>query len=95
METAVTAQRERGCKRCGTCCSKGGPALHMDDLPLIRDHRLALSELITIRLGEPVFSPLVNAIEPSRTELIKVSGRNGSWTCRFFLLGENGCGICR
>lgn len=65
----------------------------MDDLPLIRAHRLALSDLITIRVGEPVFSPLVNSIEPSRSELIKVSGRNGSWACRFFSPTENGCGI--
>lgn len=81
------------CERCGTCCGKGGPALHGEDLPLVQDHRLLLEDLITIRLGEPVFSPLSHAIEPSRTELIKVSGRNETWTCRFFSRETMACGI--
>lgn len=92
---AINDQELTTCQRCGTCCTKGGPALHADDLPLIQDHRLDFSDLITIRLGEPVFSPLVNKIEPSRTELIKVSGQNDSWTCRFFSPKENGCEIYR
>lgn len=81
------------CRRCGICCTKGGPALHAADLPLIHDQRLAFADLITIRKGEPVVSPLVNGIEPSRTELVKVAGRNDSWACHFYLGEENGCGI--
>ena len=78
------------CRRCGTCCAKGGPALHKADLPLI--NRLALGDLITIRLGEPVFSPLVDGIEPARNELIKFAGQNNSWTCLFFDRTQNLCG---
>lgn len=81
------------CQRCGTCCINGGPALHKADLALIHEHRLALSDLITIRLGEPVFSPLVNGIEPARTELIKLAGQHDSWACHFFNQTENACGI--
>jgi Fe-S-cluster containining protein len=81
------------CIRCGTCCAKGGPALHEEDLPLIHDHHLAVHDLITIRAGEPVFSPLTNGIEPSRTELIKLTGQNGSWSCLFFDPTQNLCGI--
>lgn len=40
-----------------------------------------------------MFSPLVNGIEPSRTELVKVAGSNGTWTCRFYSAEENSCGI--
>jgi len=67
--------------------------LHEADLPLIHDHRLAVHDLITIRAGEPVFSPLSNGIEPARTELIKLAGRNDSWTCHFFDQTKNLCGI--
>jgi len=81
------------CKRCGTCCVKGGPALHEADLPLIHDHRLHVHDLISIRAGEPVFSPLSNGIEPARTELIKLVGLNDSWTCHFFDQTQNLCGI--
>ena len=67
--------------------------MHEADLALIKNHRLALGDLITIRLGEPVFSPLINGIEPARSELIKISGQNDSWTCRFFDQTTSGCGI--
>ncbi|MDD5757759.1 MAG: YkgJ family cysteine cluster protein [Desulfobulbaceae bacterium] len=85
--------RMRSCKRCGTCCSKGGPALHTEDLPLIDGRHLTIPDLITIRAGEPVFSPLVNTIEPSRSELIKLAGQDDSWTCHFFDQAQNLCGI--
>jgi len=80
------------CQRCGTCCVNGGPALHRDDLPLIQDHRLALTDLLSIREGEPVFSPLINGLEPSRSELIKIAGYHDSWACRFFSQAQNACG---
>lgn len=83
--------QQNTCRRCGTCCAKGGPALHKADLPLI--NRLALGDLITIRLGEPVYSPLANGIEPARNELIKFAGQNNSWTCRFFDQANKLCGV--
>lgn len=81
------------CRRCGTCCQKGGPALHGADLPLIRQGWLHPDDLITIRQGEPVFSPLTNGIEPARTELIKISGKGDSWACRFFNPAAKACGL--
>jgi len=81
------------CKRCGTCCAKGGPTLHRADLPLLRQGFLTVGDLITIREGEPVYSPLSHGNEASRQELIKVAGRSDSWRCRFFLEGEGACGI--
>lgn len=88
-----SGKRTKTCQRCGTCCLKGGPTLHASDFPLIQEHRLALGDLIAIRLGEPVFSPLVDGIEPARAELIKISGQNDSWSCRFFDQTKSGCGI--
>ena len=67
--------------------------MHEEDLPLIHDQLLTVHDLITIRVGEPVFSPLINDFEPSRTELIKLTGRGDSWTCHFFDQAKNLCGI--
>lgn len=67
--------------------------MHGEDLPLIRDHRFAVRDLITIRVGEPVFSPLANGIEPARCELIKLAGERDSWACHFHDQAENLCGI--
>lgn len=67
--------------------------MHVADLPLIENQLLATHNLITIRQGEPVVSPLVDGIEPARCELIKIAGQHDSWTCNFFNQGENLCGI--
>lgn len=91
MERTIGSQQT--CQRCGTCCNKGGPALHDKDLVLIKNHQLAIADLITIRKGEPVFSPLVDGLEPSREELIKLSGQIDSWQCRFYDQVSNGCTI--
>jgi Fe-S-cluster containining protein len=93
MTRTINDRGKTSCEQCGICCTRGGPALHMGDLSLVRDHRISRGDLITIRAGEPVFSPLVDGIEPSRTELIKVSGLKDSWTCRFFSRATKNCGI--
>lgn len=93
MAREIKEQGQTSCRRCGTCCINGGPALHGDDLALVKDHRLAQGDLIAIRQGEPVVSPLSNGVEPARTELIKISGRGESWACRLFDQSQNACGI--
>ncbi|HFQ81267.1 MAG TPA: YkgJ family cysteine cluster protein [Desulfobacterales bacterium] len=81
------------CRQCGTCCRKGGPILHHEDLILCEKNILAFQHLITIREQEPVFSPLSADIEPAPRELIKLSGINGTWTCLFFKEKNQTCGI--
>ncbi|MBA3014306.1 MAG: YkgJ family cysteine cluster protein [Proteobacteria bacterium] len=88
-----TIENQTTCLCCGTCCIKGGPALHQSDLPLIHERRLALGDMITIRQGEPVISPLTNSVEPARIELIKLVGHNDSWICHFFDKTKKTCGI--
>jgi len=83
------------CKRCGTCCRQGGPALHLDDLPLIEKKLLSFDQLVTIRLGEPAYDPLSGKVEPSRFEFIKIKGEGNSWSCLFFNQADNGCSIYR
>ena len=81
------------CQRCGTCCTSGGPALHSEDLRLIRSGAIPLEQLITIRAGELVHNPLTNKLQPIRRELVKVSGTGKQWSCFYYDPGEKGCSI--
>ncbi|RJQ79365.1 MAG: YkgJ family cysteine cluster protein [Desulfobacteraceae bacterium] len=81
------------CKRCGTCCQEGGPALHVEDLELFDHGPLQLAHLITIRRGEPVFDPVQGTTGPARQELIKIAGEGESWSCRFFEIAKRCCTI--
>ncbi|MBU0730091.1 MAG: YkgJ family cysteine cluster protein [Proteobacteria bacterium] len=80
------------CQRCGTCCHKGGPALHIQDKELLLAGNISYRDLVTLRKGERAYSPLTGKIEPIEQELVKISGKEGEWTCRF--IGEDLlCGI--
>ncbi|MEW6426722.1 MAG: YkgJ family cysteine cluster protein [Thermodesulfobacteriota bacterium] len=81
------------CRRCGTCCRKGGPALHRQDLPLLVAGHIGHSHLLTVRRGEPVIPPFAEEPEPAGQELVKIAGSTG-WTCRFFREGL-GCSLYR
>jgi Fe-S-cluster containining protein len=81
------------CKQCGTCCRKGGPVLHRQDLELLRQGRIRYEHLITIRKEEPVLLPFDEEPVPAKQEMIKISGRDGDWTCRFLDPGRNACTI--
>lgn len=81
------------CVRCGQCCIKGGPALHNEDLILIRNNVLPFNALFTIRAGEPVYHPVEARLIPAPTELIKIKGVAGSWACVFFDSIDKACGI--
>jgi Fe-S-cluster containining protein len=72
------------CRRCGTCCRKGGPALHIPDRPLIERGALPLRYLVTIRKGEKVHDPVRGGVRPVSAEFIKVKGGPKEWTCTFF-----------
>lgn len=85
--------RQRQCRRCGTCCTKGGPALHREDLPLLQSGVLSFSRLITIRQGEPAFNPLTETVEPAAQELVKLAGKGASWECLFYDAAASACTI--
>jgi hypothetical protein len=82
---------QQGCRRCGTCCRQGGPALHGEDLALIRSGRLRLDDLITVRVGEMAFQPLAAEAEPVTREFLKIQGRDGTWCCTFYDEAAKGC----
>ena len=81
------------CQQCGTCCIKGGPALHKEDLHLIRSRRIPITSLITIRQGELVYKPHISEPEAAACELIKIGGTGKGWQCRYFAGDTKTCTI--
>ncbi|PLX50720.1 MAG: YkgJ family cysteine cluster protein [Desulfobulbaceae bacterium] len=81
------------CKRCGTCCVKGGPVLHVDDLPLLDKKIIQARQLVVIRQGEPAYQPASDSVEPAACEMLKVQGVAGSWQCLFFEAATKSCTI--
>ena len=79
--------------RCGTCCRKGGPALHTEDMEIMLGGHIAREHLITIRKGELAFSPLSNRLEPVQKELVKLAGKRKGWVCLFFDEKKSACTI--
>ena len=72
---AISMNRTAGqCRRCGTCCLKGGPALHLADREQVESGRIPLNTLLTIRQGEPVFDNVSGRCEPAPTDIIKIAG---------------------
>ena len=80
------------CRRCGTCCDKGGPALHGGDLSLIRNGAIPLEKLITIRQGELVNHPLTGDLQSVGYEVIKIAGKGRNWQCVYYA-NQEGCAI--
>ena len=86
-------EQQTECKRCGICCQKGGPALHGQDLALVRGGQLPLGDLITIRRGELAYNPLSDRIEPVLAELVKIRGTGQEWCCCYYDPASKGCSI--
>lgn len=81
------------CEKCGTCCERGGPALHIEDRDLLHSGKISLADLVTIREGEMVVQLDSGKPEVSEVELVKFQGRDGKWSCRFLDPGVRTCTI--
>lgn len=84
--------KQTTCTQCGSCCRQGGPALHSQDLELVKNGQLLISQLVTIRRGELVDNPLVGKIVPTAVELVKIIGKKGQWECCFYS-AQLGCTV--
>lgn len=73
--------KQSECKRCGMCCQKGGPALHKEDIVLLRSGVIPLENLVTVRKNEPAYRPDLDKIIPTENEFIKLGGKGKSWEC--------------
>ena len=81
------------CKRCGTCCSKGGPSFHEADKALIESGVIPARCLYTIRKGEMAYDNVRQCLEPASSDIIKIKGKGNSWTCLFFDEAHAACTI--
>lgn len=81
------------CKRCGTCCKKGGPSFHLQDRRLIDEGLIPGSDLFTIRKGEPALENVQNRLIATETDIIKIKGKGGSWECFYYFSRTRGCRI--
>jgi len=62
------------CKRCGTCCKKGGPCFHVEDKMLIEKGVILIKYLYNIRKGESAYDNIKGCLIPVTSELIKIKG---------------------
>ena len=74
----------KDCIRCGTCCEKGGPALHQEDQMLIEKGRIPSKYLYSIRKGELAHDNVKGCLMPVASDIIKIKGKEDTWTCIFF-----------
>ncbi len=79
------------CKRCGTCCKKGGPCFHIEDKDLINKGAIPVKYLYTIRKGQMTFDNVRGRLMPATSDIIKMKSQNGFKTCIFYS-GE-GCAV--
>jgi Fe-S-cluster containining protein len=81
------------CQRCCTCCKKGGPALHLEDKPLIETGIISSKHLYTIRQGEPSYDNVNNRIEPAAADIIKIKSQKNNQACILLDEQNSACSI--
>ncbi|MFK4763874.1 YkgJ family cysteine cluster protein [Desulfobaculum sp. SPO524] len=79
------------CEQCGTCCRKGGPSLHKDDVRLFNEGILGFGDAVTLRRGEFVNNQLTGAYEALEEEIVKLHGSGLSWVCAQLNIDDNTC----
>lgn len=83
------------CIRCGTCCMKGGPALHEDDIKHVDGGVIPLTALYTIRKGELAYDNVNSngGLIRQEAEIIKIKSLADSKTCMYFDDANKSCEI--
>ncbi|PIE58121.1 MAG: hypothetical protein CSA33_04200 [Desulfobulbus propionicus] len=84
--------RKGHCDRCGQCCLQGGPALHTQDLELIKEGHILRDDLVTVRKGELALAPLQDTPQAVEKEFLKLQGHQGQWSCIHYDMAQ---GLCR
>ena len=80
------------CIRCGTCCMKGGPTLHEEDVILFAKGILKRSHVYTLRKGEVVRN-IDDTLVVLKQEIIKIKGQGEAWSCMFYEDDQSACRI--
>jgi len=84
--------RRTHCIRCGTCCMKGGPTLHEEDMGLFVKGVLKTSHVYTLRKGE-VVRDVDETLMILEREMIKIKGQDETWSCIFYDSEHSTCEI--
>ena len=92
-ETCETETSISECARCGTCCEKGGPCFHQEDRMLVEKGLIPSRFLYTIRKGELAHDNVEGRLIPVDSDIIKIKGKEDSWTCIFFDEAAKACTI--
>jgi len=62
-------------------------------MPLVEDGTIPLAAIVTLRPGERVFDQPAQQLLTLRDEMLKIKGRDNSWTCLFYNAEGHTCGI--
>jgi Fe-S-cluster containining protein len=81
------------CARCGTCCLKGGPALHDEDSGLVESGQIPLASLYTIRQGELARDNVSGGLICLDSEIIKIKNISGEQSCMYYDKALQSCRI--
>lgn len=81
------------CAQCGTCCDKGGPALHHEDWHLVEKGVIPLSHLYTLRAGELARDNVREILMPVPTDVIKIKKKYNSSACVYLDGEQKNCTI--
>lgn len=80
----MTSESDKSsCRRCGTCCKKGGPSFHLNDRAIIDSGAIQLKHLYTIREKELAWDNVRGGVLPAPTDIIKIKSRSGGRVCVF------------
>ncbi|QWR76537.1 YkgJ family cysteine cluster protein [Candidatus Magnetomonas plexicatena] len=93
MEIITPGTPQTECRRCGDCCTKGSPTLHVTDEVLLIEGTLNYKDIYTIRAGELVYNNIDDEFITIEEELIKIKEKPGSRECIFFSKDDNSCKI--
>ncbi|NOY64868.1 MAG: YkgJ family cysteine cluster protein [Nitrospirae bacterium] len=81
------------CKRCGECCRRSSPTLHLEDRALVLRGVIPFRYLYTLRKGEKAFDNLNQTLVNLQEELIKVKEKGDTRECIFFDPLSSSCTI--
>lgn len=62
-------------------------------MALIEDGTIPLTSIVTLRPGERAYDQPAQDIRPLEDEILKIKGRDGTWTCSFYSPEGRNCGM--
>jgi len=67
--------------------------LHREDLHLLQENKISRKNCVTLRKGEFAWIPVTECVEAIDTDIIKLRGTGGEWTCCYYNSAAKSCGI--